>query len=342
MASFNLTSFGNDLYTGKRSINFVGRRKLWFSIAILLVLGSVLVPVVRGVVTGAPFNVGIEFTGGSQFTVSGVTDPDQKTASDAVSSIVPAATARVSTVGDHAIRVQTDQLSSDDSAKVAAELAEAFNVDPGEITSSFIGASWGADVTKQALIGLVVFLLMTFVIMALYFRTWKMSAAAIIALLDVLVITLGVYALSGFEISPAAVIGFLTILGYSLYDTVVVFDKIRENTTEDGENSPRTFAESVNLAVNQTLVRSINTSVVAILPVASILIIGDLFLGAETLRDISLSLLVGILVATYSTIFVAAPLYALFREKEPEIAKRDARVLAARERAAQVEEEATS
>jgi preprotein translocase subunit SecF len=129
------------------------------------------------------------------------------------------------------------------------------------------------------------------------------------------------------------VIGFLTILGYSLYDTVVVFDKIRENTTDDGENASRTFAESVNLAVNQTLVRSINTSVVAALPVAAILVIGDFVLGAETLRDISLSLLIGILVATYSTIFVAAPLYALFRQNEPAIKKRDARVLAAREKA---------
>jgi preprotein translocase subunit SecF len=173
---------------------------------------------------------------------------------------------------------------------------------------------------------------LTFAIMAIYFRTWKMSAAAIIALLDVLIITLGVYSLSGFEITPAAVIGFLTILGYSLYDTVVVFDKIRENTSEDGEDSPRTFAESVNLAVNQTLVRSINTSVVAALPVAAILVIGDFVLGAETLRDISLSLLVGILVATYSTIFVAAPLYALFREREPAIAKRDKRILAVRSR----------
>ncbi|MCS4277089.1 preprotein translocase subunit SecF [Mycetocola sp. BIGb0189] len=334
MPSLNLTSFGNDLYTGKRSINFVGRRKLWFTIAILLVIGSIMVPVVRGITTGAPFNFSIEFTGGSEFTVSGVTDANQTKASDAVSSVVPSAVSKVSEVGDHAIRVQTDQMTSDESSQVAKALASTFKVNESEVTSSFIGPSWGADVSRQALTGLVIFLVLTFIIMALYFRTWKMSAAAIIALVDVLVITLGVYALSGFQISPAAVIGFLTILGYSLYDTVVVFDKIRENTTEAGEHSPRTFGESVNLAVNQTLVRSINTSVVAALPVASILVIGDLFLGAETLRDISLSLLVGILVATYSTIFVAAPLYSLLREKEPAIAKHDRKVLADRERAA--------
>ncbi|MFU8947973.1 protein translocase subunit SecF [Mycetocola zhadangensis] len=325
----SLTTFGNDLFTGKRSFNFVGNRKIWFSVAIVLVLASILVPIVKG-----GFNLSIEFTGGSQFTINSVEDTDQNKATDAVASVVPDAVSKVTTVGESAIRVQTNQLTSADTNDVTTALAEAFNVPESEVTTSFIGASWGQDVTRQALSGLVIFLVLAFITMAIYFRTWKMSAAAMIALLDVLVITLGVYALSGFEISPAAIIGFLTILGYSLYDTVVVFDKIRENTTEDGDNSPRTFAESVNLAVNQTLVRSINTSVVAALPVGSILIIGDFLLGAETLRDISLSLFVGILVATYSTIFVAAPLYALFRQNEPEIKKRDARVLAARARSA--------
>ncbi|MET0714059.1 MAG: protein translocase subunit SecF [Mycetocola sp.] len=323
----SLTTFGNDLYTGKRSFNFVGNRKVWFSVAILLVLASILVPVVKG-----GFNLSFEFTGGSQFTISPVESADQDKATDAVASVVPDAVAKVTTVGDDSVRVQTNQLTNEQTDEVAAALAAAFNVDESAVTTSFIGASWGQDVTKQAITGLVIFLALAFLIMALYFRTWKMSAAAMIALLDVLIITLGVYSASGFEISPAAIIGFLTILGYSLYDTVVVFDKIRENTTEDGENSSRTFAESVNLAVNQTLVRSINTSVVAALPVASILLIGDFILGAETLRDISLSLFVGIIVATYSTIFVAAPLYALFRQNEPEIQKRDARILDARKR----------
>lgn len=329
----NLTQFGNDLYTGKRSINFVGNRRIWFTVALILVLGSIAVPLIKGATTGSYFNFGIEFTGGSQFTVEDADSTDQATATEAVAAAAPDAVARVSTVGETAVRVQTDQLTPDETTAVAASLAEAYGVSPSQVSTSFIGASWGQDVTRQALTGLVIFLVLTFGIMAIYFRTWKMSAAAIIALVDVLVITLGVYSLSGFEITPAAVIGFLTILGYSLYDTVVVFDKIRENTSEDGEESPRTFAESVNLAVNQTLVRSINTSVVAALPVAAILVIGAFVLGAETLRDISLSLLVGILVATYSTIFVAAPLYALFREREPEIAKRDKRILLNRSRA---------
>lgn len=169
--------------------------------------------------------------------------------------------------------------------------------------------------------------------MAVYFRTWKMSVAAMVALLHDLVITAGFYGITGFEITPAAVIGFLTILGYSLYDTVVVFDKIRENTNLDGSGSSRTFSESVNLAVNQTLVRSINTSVVAALPVASILFIGAFVLGAGTLRDISLALLIGVLVGTYSTIFIATPLYAQLRNGEDAIRKHDTKALAARAKA---------
>jgi preprotein translocase subunit SecF len=226
------------------------------------------------------------------------------------------------------LRVQTDQLSDAESAEVSDALGEAFDTD--DVGDSFIGASWGADITQKALLGLGVFLGLAAILMALYFRTWKMSAAAMLALLHDLVITVGVYAATGFEITPAAVIGFLTILGFSLYDTVVVFDKIRENTTEMGDDSVRTFGETVNLAVNQTLVRSINTGVVAALPVAAILFLGSFVLGADTLRDISLALLVGTIIGTYSTPFVAAPLYALFRQGEPAIAARDKKTLAQR------------
>lgn len=321
----SMSQLGNDLYTGKTSFPFVGRRRLWFIIAALLVIGSALVPLVR------PIAFSIEFTGGSQFTVSGLTSPDQSVATDAVQSVVPDATTKVTTVGDSTVRVQTDQLTPAETLQVTDALAEAYEVPVSEVTASFIGPSWGADVTRQSLWGLAIFLALTFLILALYFRTWKMSVTSIIGLLDVLIITIGVYALFGFEISPAAVIGFLTILSYALYDTTVVFDKIRETTTEDGEISGRTFGESVNLAVNQTLIRSINTTVVAILPTGAILFIGALWLGAETLTDISLAIFVGTIVAAYSTLFVAAPLYSLFRENEPDIKARDARVLAARE-----------
>jgi preprotein translocase subunit SecF len=321
----SMSQFGNDLYTGKLSVPFVARRRLWFIIAVVLVLASALSLFIK------PPQFSIEFTGGSQFTVSGLEQPDQLAATDAVHTVVPDATTKVTTIGGSAIRVQTDQMSQADTLAVSTALATAYDVPQEEVTTSFIGPTWGADVTRQSLWGLAIFLALAFLILAIYFRTWKMSAAAIIGLLDVLVITIGIYALAGFEISPAAVIGFLTILGYSLYDTTVVFDKIRENTAQDGLTTGRTFGESVNLAVNQTLVRSINTSVVAVLPVAAILFIGALWLGADTLSDISLSITVGIIVAAYSTLFVAAPLYAFFREGEPQLRERDDRVRASRE-----------
>lgn len=336
MAS-GLVRFGNDLYTGERSVPFIRLRNVWMSIAVALMAIAVAVPFVRGGGDfGAGFNFGIEFRGGSQFQVSeaaiaeGSDQPDPTLAEDAVHAVVPGAVVRVSTVGENGVRVQTDQLTDPETQDVAAELESAY--DTTEITSSFIGPTWGADITRQALIGLGAFLGVALVLMAIYFRTWKMSLAAILALLHDLVITVGVYAATGFEITPAAVIGFLTILGFSLYDTVVVFDKIRENTSEISDDSMRTFGETVNLAVNQTLVRSINTGVVAALPVAAILFIGSFALGADTLRDISLALLVGTLIGTYSTPFVAAPLYVWFRENEPNIAKRDKRVIELREK----------
>lgn len=321
----SMNELGNDLYTGKTSFPFVGRRNIWFLIAAVLVIGSALVPFFR------PVQFSIEFTGGSQFTVSDVTTTDQLVATDAVQSVVPDATTSVTTIGDDTIRVQTDQMTDGETREVTAALADAYGVETADVSSSFIGPAWGDDVTRQSLWGLAIFLALTFLILAVYFRTWKMSVAAIIGLVDVLVITVGVYALFGFEISPAAVIGFLTILSYSLYDTTVVFDKIRENTRDDGEASGRTFGESVNLAVNQTLVRSINTTVVAALPTAAILFIGALWLGAQTLTDISLSIFVGTIVAAYSTLFVAAPLYSLLRENEAPITKRDDRLRVVRD-----------
>ncbi|MBB3158167.1 preprotein translocase subunit SecF [Microbacterium proteolyticum] len=322
----SMTQLGNDLYSGKTSFPFVQRRRLWFIIAAVLVIGAALVPLFR------PVQFSIEFTGGAQFTVSNPASLDQSLATEAVASVLPGATTRVSTINDQAVRVQTDELDNDEAQAVSAALATAYDVPSSEITNSFIGPTWGNDVTRQSLWGLSIFLALTFLILAIYFRTWKMSVAAIIGLVDVLVITIGVYAVFGFEISPAAVIGFLTILSYALYDTTVVFDKVRENTREDGEISGRTFAESVNLAANQTLIRSINTTVVAILPVGAILFIG-VPLGARTLSDISLSIFVGTIVAAYSTLFVAVPMYALLREKEKPVAQRDARVRAAREKA---------
>ena len=321
-----MREFGNQLYSGERSFNFVGRRKIWYTIAAIAVILSIALPVLRG-----GFNFGIEFRGGSEFRLTNSQSLQQSVAVDAVHSVVPAAQVTVTTVGEADLRIQTEQLGDEQSEQVRLALGEAFGIDASLVASSFIGPNWGAEITRQALIGLLVFLGIVSLLMAFYFRSWKMSAAALIALAHDLVFTLGVYAGVGFEVTPAAVIGFLTILGYSLYDTVVVFDKVRENTADIQLSETRTFGEAVNLAVNQTLVRSINTSVVSVLPVAAILFIGSLLLGAGTLRDISLALFVGTIVGTYSSVFLAAPVYVHLREREPALKAATEKVLASRQ-----------
>jgi preprotein translocase subunit SecF len=324
MAATGFAQWGNDLYTGRRSYDIVGKRRRWFLIALGIVVASTALLLVKGL------NPGIEFRGGSQFTVSGVSTTDQQAAIDAVESVSEDEEARVSTVGDSAIRVQTAQLTAEEVDEVRGALAGAYGVSEDDVTSSFVGPSWGADVSSKALTGLLVFLVLVALVMTLYFRAWRMAAAALIALAHDLVITVGIYALVGWEVTPATVIGFLTILGYSIYDTVVVFDKVRENTAGVLDQSRVTYAEQANLAVNQTLVRSINTSVVAVLPVSAILFVGAFLLGAGTLRDIALALFVGMVVGTFSSIFLATPLEVTFRNREQRIAEHTARVLAAR------------
>lgn len=317
----SFANFGNELYTGKRSYDFVESKKIWFLIAAVLVALSILLPVVKG-----GFNLGIEFRGGSEFTVSNVKTTDAAIGEKAVEDVVPGAVPRVANVAGNTMRIQTDKLTEDETLQIKSGLTSAYGVTDDEVTSTFIGPTWGADVTKQALLGLAIFVGLAAVLMALYFRTWKMSLSAIVGMLVTMFITAGVYALSDFEVTPSAIIGFLTVLSYSLYDTVVVFDKIRENTADLQASTRRTFGEEVNLAVNQTLVRSINTMMVAILPVGAILFIGAGLLGAGTLRDLSLALFVGILIGTAATIFIAAPLYAWLRQGEPELVKQAERV----------------
>ncbi|QYM76066.1 protein translocase subunit SecF [Leucobacter luti] len=323
----SFAEFGNALYTGEKSIDFIGRRKTWYAISIVLIILSIVGPMMRG-----GFTFGIEFTGGSQFQVhlADGQDRDPAIAEQAVAKVLPSSAPRVTLLGPTDVRVQTEALKEAENLDVTEALAQAYDVSDAEVTYSFIGPTWGQDITRQAFIALIVFIVFAAVVMMLYFRTWKMSLAAIVALLHDLIITAGIYGISGFEITPAAMIGFLTILGYSLYDTVVVFDKIRENTIPGELNERRTFGEAVNLGVNQTLVRSINTSIVALLPVGSILFIGAFVLGAGTLRDISLALFIGILVGAYSTIFIAAPTYAHLREGEPAIKRHDEKALRAR------------
>ncbi|MCG7421968.1 protein translocase subunit SecF [Micrococcus sp. ACRRV] len=313
--------WGNALYSGRISYPFVRKWRTWFLIAAALLAVAFGLTALRG-----GFNLGIDFRGGSEFTVSDAASSELDPGRAAVTDVVAGAEPTVTQVAPGTMRVQTEQLDDAQTRQVAQNLQEAYGVTGDHVTSTFVGPTWGQAVSQQAVIGLVIFVVLVTLFMALYFRTWKMSLAAVVGMLYVVALTAGIYGATGFEITPSAIIGFLTILSYALYDTVVVFDKIRENTRGVEEDPDRTFDGSVNLAVNQTLVRSITTSIVGLLPVGSILFIGAGLLGAGTLRDISLAIFVGIIVGTLSTLFIQAPLYALLRRRDADVVAHDARV----------------
>jgi len=330
-----LSDLGHALYEGTVSIDFVGRKWLWYGISGMILLAAVAGLAVRGI------NYGIEFQGGVEYQVSvssgKMTDATVENIRKAVAraaetqDIPEAASPIVNTSGDDTIRIQTEPLDNDESDQIAAVITKAAGVGQNALSADAIGATWGAQVANRALLGLVVFLLLVVLFIWAYFREWKMSVGAIVALVHDLVITVGIYALSGFEVTPATVTGILTILGFSLYDTVVVFDKVRENT-RNLARTRQTYAEAANLAVNQTLVRSINTSVVALLPVGALLYVGVTSLGSGALKDLSLALFVGMAAGAYSSIFIATPLVVQLKELEPGIRTGDARALRHRER----------
>lgn len=307
------STLGNQLYTGERSLAIVRRQRTWYAISAVVLIVAVGALVLRGL------SLGIEFTGGSEFRISQTRGAPDSAGVKAVTDVAPTATPKVARLGSDAVRIQTNRLSDTQTDQVRGTLATTYGVPADNVTTSYIGPSWGQSVSQKALTGLLVFLALVTLFISAYFRTWKMAVAALAALLHDLLITVGVYALLGFEVSPASVIGFLTILGYSLYDTVVVFDKVRENTAGITAQTKRTYSDAANLALNQTLVRSINTSVVALLPIGAILFIGALLLGAGTLKDLSLALFVGVAAGTYSSVFIATPLLADLREREPEM-----------------------
>ncbi len=320
----SVRGLGRRLYNGEVSIDFVGRRKLWYAIS-----GAILI-VCIGALIFRGLNLGIEFRGGASFSVP-----------NATCSIEQARTAAESTSGGQAIvtksangtiTVQTEPLSADQSLVVSSQLAKACGVQAGDIKAQIVGPTWGAEISKKALQGLLVFLLLVSIFLAIYFE-WRMAVAALVALAHDLVITIGIYAVTGLEVTPATVIGLLTILGYSLYDTVVVFDKVKENTRGIAGQSVMTYSEAANLAVNQTLVRSINTSIVALLPVLAIIIVGAGLLGAGTLLDLAVALAVGMAAGAYSSIFIATPFLAQIKSRQPEMRALQARVLARRRQA---------
>jgi preprotein translocase subunit SecF len=315
---------GNDLYSGKKSIDFVGRKWLWYAISVVIMLGALTGLAVRGL------DMGIEFVGGAEYKVkvtSGQADQelaDQLRNDIANTGIDAAQQPVVTTSGKDSVLIQVKPLTTDENAEVRDTIAATTDTDVSQISNTEIGPSWGQEIAKRSGTGLVVFLVLVVLFIWAYFREWKMSVGAIVALAHDVVITIGVYALSGFEVTPATVTGLLTILGFSLYDTVVVFDKVRENTKNLRE-SRTTYAKAANLAVNQTLVRSINTSVVALIPVGAILYVGAVQLGASTLKDLALALFVGMAAGAYSSIFIATPLVVQLKANETDVIQAEKR-----------------
>ena len=330
-----LGNIGARLYRGDVSIDFVGRAKTWYLVSLAIVVVAVAGLLLRGL------NFGIEFKGGEEFNAQ-IANPSSnvKKVTDAVvgTQIEAALNPAVVASGDKAIRVDTKTLSLDQAAVVEKAIRDAGAT---EVNSTTIGPTWGASIANRALTGLVVFIVLVVLFIWAYFREWRMSVAGIVALAHDLTITIGVYALTGFEVTPATVTGLLTILGYSLYDTVVVFDKVRENTRGIVSSTRRTYAESANLAVNQTLVRSINTSLAALLPVGAILYVGTFQLGSGPLKDLALALFVGMASGAYSSIFIATPLLAQLKMREPAMVVQ-ARRVASRRAGAAKETPATS
>jgi preprotein translocase subunit SecF len=319
------------LYRGEAGLSIIGRRKLWFSVASALVLVALLSIALRG------FSLGIEFSGGNSFQVPASVGTLQQAESGVADALGAAAGGEASVVSSQRVggpggsfyEVRTSDLGPAQSTEVRNLVGERFGIPPDQIGADRVSASWGGQVTERAVLGLLVFVALVTLYLIIRFE-WRMAAAAVSALLLNLVLTAGVYSLVGFEVTPSTIIGFLTILGFALYDVVVVFDKVQENTRGITGSATRTYGEAANLAVNQTLMRSINTSAVALLPVGGLLFIGAGLLGAGTLKDLGLVLFVGMATAFFSSIFLAAPLLVTLKEREPRIQAHTKRVFGRR------------
>ncbi|GAA0464915.1 protein translocase subunit SecF [Streptomyces stramineus] len=320
-----LGTIGARLYRGEVGYDFVGKRKIWYAISILITITAIVGLAVRGL------NMGIEFSGGAVFTTpktSVSADQAKQTAEE-----FSGHPAIVQKLGDRTLRIQVSELTTEKSRTTQEALAKKLDVPLDKINTDIVGPSWGDQIANKAWMGLGIFMVLVVIYLAIAFE-WRMALAALVALVHDLTITVGVYALVGFEVTPGTVIGLLTILGYSLYDTVVVFDGLKEGAKDITKQTRWTYSEIANRSLNATLVRSINTTVVALLPVAGLLFIGGGFLGAGMLNDISLALFVGLAAGAYSSIFIATPLVADFKERDPQMKALAKRVSAKRAAAA--------
>jgi preprotein translocase subunit SecF len=307
-----LGQIGGRLYRGEVSIDFVGRKRLWYSISGAILLVSIVALLVLRL------NFSVEFKGGAIFEFPAPTASVSQVQTAVEDGGVSGAVVQQLSGAQKGWQVQTKALTGDQTTTLEGSISSKLGVNPNDITTTTVGASWGSQISSKALQALIAFLIVIVIYLSIAFE-WKMAIAAFVALIHDIVITIGVYALAGFQVSPASVIGLLTILGYSLYDTVVVFDKVRENTAGLLGGVRSTYSQAANLALNQTLVRSINTSIIALLPVTAILVVATALLGANNeLEELALVLFIGMLSGTYSSIFIATPVLCDLKEREPQ------------------------
>jgi preprotein translocase subunit SecF len=314
------------LYRGETRIEFIGNRERWYFVSLVAILICIASLGTRG------FNYGIEFKGGTQFQipVTGTSiTTTQVTDAFANTGTQPEPPQRVGSGSSDQIVVRTESLDPTRLADVKTKLANALHVDVNKITTTTVSSSWGHDITVKAIEGLIVFLIAVSIYISIRFQ-WRMALGGILALLHDLMIAAGVYSLVGFQVTPSTIVGLLTILGFSLYDTVVVYDKVAENSKDLLAGSRMTFSEAANLAVNQTLMRSINTSLIALLPVAGLLFVGAGVLGVGTIKDLALILFVGLASGAYSSLFLATPIVVDLTEAAPEYKALAKRVAAKR------------
>ncbi|MBF5033280.1 protein translocase subunit SecF [Micromonospora sp. ANENR4] len=318
------------LYRGEADLNIVGRRKLWFGVAGVLVLIAVLSFAING------FKLGIEFAGGNSFQVPasvGTLDRAEQVVDEVLADEAPGvevvSAQKVGGTSGEFYEMRTGQLSAEQANAAKTAMAQEFGIQADQISGSQVSEAWGSQVTSRAFLGLLIFIAVVSIYLVLRFE-WRMAVAAIVSLLTNLALTAGIYSLVGFEVTPSTIIGFLTILGFALYDVVVVFDKVQENTRGITANNNVTYGEASNLALNQSLMRSLNTSVVALLPVGGLLFIGAGLLGAGTLKDLGLVLFVGMAVAFLTSILLATPLLVLLKNMDPRISAHNKRVLSRR------------
>ncbi len=316
---------GTRLYRGETEFPLISNKRTFYAVSIVLVLICLASMLLRG------FNFGTEFRGGAtfQWPSKGISVAETRSYFQGELGVAEPTVQTIGRGGATDLRVQTESLDEAKSQRVITGIAGKWGISPDQISPSNVGPAWGQQITKKALQGLLGFLIAVIIYISLRFEP-KMAAAAIIALIHDLILAAGIYSITQFVVTPSTVIALLTVLGYSLYDTIVVFDKVEENTKGLAGTSRSTYGEAAELAVNQTFMRSINTSLIALLPVSGLLFVGAFLLGAGTLEELSLALFVGLASGAYSSLFLATPLLVDLKEREPQYKALTARVLARR------------